>query len=95
MLTDTGSRVPARYLSLLERSLELEFSMNSDVQTGSLLRTLTASKPGGSFLELGTGCGVGTSWLLDGMTADARLISVDSNEVYQSIVRDELEMILG
>jgi len=40
-------------------SEELGFTMGSEPRTGALLRTLAASKPGGRFLELGTGTGVG------------------------------------
>ena len=64
--------------------------MSSDALTGSLLRTLVASKPGGTFLELGTGCGLGTSWLLDGMDSASSLISVDNDRHPQAIARDEL-----
>ena len=64
--------------------------MNSDLLTGSLLRTLAASKPGGACLELGTGCGLGTSWMLAGMDADATLVSVDTDPVAQAIAREEL-----
>ena len=64
--------------------------MHSDAFTGSLLRTLVASKPGGAFLELGTGCGLGTSWMLDGMDASARLTSVDTDPVVQAIAHDVL-----
>ncbi|HTM03631.1 MAG TPA: class I SAM-dependent methyltransferase [Vicinamibacterales bacterium] len=65
--------------------------MNSDVPTGTLLRTLAASKPGGSFLELGTGCGLGTSWILDGMDRNSSLTSVDTDPTPQAIAREELE----
>jgi predicted O-methyltransferase YrrM len=64
--------------------------MNSDVLTGSLLRTLVASKPGGTFLELGTGCGLGTAWMLDGMDSSASLLSIDIDPNTQAIARDEL-----
>jgi predicted O-methyltransferase YrrM len=64
--------------------------MNSDVPTGALLRTLAASKPRGSFLELGTGCGLGTAWILDGMDAAASLISVDNDAATQQLAREEL-----
>ena len=64
----------------LERETEaLGFRLASDARTGTLLRTLAASKPAGSLLELGTGTGVGTAWLLDGMGPDARLVSVDKD----------------
>ena len=65
--------------------------MNSDVLTGTLLRSLAASKPGGRILELGTGCGLSACWLLDGMTADGSLVSVDTDASFQAIARgDEL-----
>ena len=85
-----GVRLPAAYGRILERSRAIDFGMNSDVLTGSLLRTLVASKPVGTFLELGTGCGLGTSWMLDGMTATASLVSVDTDPATQSIAREEL-----
>jgi predicted O-methyltransferase YrrM len=83
-------RLPAAYPRILARSQAIGFGMNSDVLTGSLLRTLAASKPGGRFLELGTGCGLGTSWMLDGMTAAASLISVDTDAATQVIAHEEL-----
>ena len=56
------------------------FIMASDILTCSLLRTLAASKPSGKFLELGTGTGLSTSWILDGMDTGSSLISLDNNE---------------
>ena len=83
-------RLPPHYNAILVRSQELQFTMNSDVQTGTLLRTLAATKPGGRILELGTGCGLGTTWLLDGMGAQATLISVDNDERFQRVARSIL-----
>src|SRR5262249_2767374 len=56
--------VPPVVDAILRDTREMGFSMASEPQTGSLLRTLAASKPGGRFLELGTGTGVATAWLL-------------------------------
>jgi predicted O-methyltransferase YrrM len=57
-------------LSEIRRATEAAgFRMASDELTGSLLRGLAASKPKGALLELGTGTGMGTSWLLSGMDA--------------------------
>jgi predicted O-methyltransferase YrrM len=53
------------------------FALASDALTGALLRMLAASRPAGQLLELGTGTGVGTCWLLDGMDPAARLHTVD------------------
>ena len=38
-------------------------------------------------LELGTGTGLSTAWLLDGMDHDARLISVDIDPASQAVAR--------
>ena len=66
------------------------FTMASEPQTGSLLRALAASKPGGRFLELGTGTGVGTAWLLAGMDAHSQLDSVDTDPHVVEIPRRHL-----
>ena len=87
---DSTVRKPRQYARILERSLRAGFSMNSDVLTGSLLRTLAGAKPHGSLLELGTGCGLGTCWLLDGMDDDSALISIDVDDAAQTIAGDEL-----
>ena len=84
------TRFPPNYHRILEQSHQIGFSMNSDVLTGALLRALAASKPGGALLELGTGCGLGTTWLLDGLAADARLTTVDTDNRYQFIARASL-----
>ena len=62
--------------------------MASDRATGTLLRTLAASKPGGNLLELGTGTGLATAWLLHGMDAAARLLSLDNDAMVQSIAAE-------
>jgi predicted O-methyltransferase YrrM len=83
-------RPPAALARILERTAHLEFELASEDRTGALLRTLAASKPGGKFLELGTGTGVATAWVLDGMDAASRLTSVDVNLTFQQAARDAL-----
>jgi predicted O-methyltransferase YrrM len=63
------------------------FRMASDDLTGSLLRCLAASKSKGVLLELGTGTGMGTSWLLSGMDASSTLDSVDNDKGVLDIAR--------
>jgi predicted O-methyltransferase YrrM len=57
---------------------------------GALLRILAGLKPGGRLLEIGTGTGVGTCWLLDGMDTTARLVTVDINPKVQAVARSHL-----
>lgn len=68
----------------------LGFAMGSDVLTGALLRTLVASKPAAQILELGTGTGLATAWLLDGMDAEARLTTVDNDPACVAVAERHL-----
>jgi predicted O-methyltransferase YrrM len=68
----------------------LGFTMASEPRTGALLRTLAQSKPGGILLELGTGTGVATAWLLDGMDADSRLITVEQDREVAAVAQAHL-----
>jgi len=65
--------------------------MASDRLTGSLLRTLAASKPAGQFLEIGTGTGLSAAWLLDGMDRASTLITFDRDEQPLTIARRFLQ----
>lgn len=64
--------------------------MGSEPRTGALLRTLAATKPGGRFLELGTGTGIGTAWLLSGMDAESKLDTVEIDSNVSDIARSHL-----
>lgn len=76
----------------LERETEaMGFRLASQPRTGALLRTLAASKPSGTLLELGTGTGIGTAWLLDGMSSQAQLTSVDGDPSVMAVARRYLE----
>jgi predicted O-methyltransferase YrrM len=66
------------------------FTMASEPLTCSLLRTLAASKPSARFLELGSGTGLSTAWLLDGMSPASHLIAVDNDETFLSILKRNL-----
>jgi predicted O-methyltransferase YrrM len=66
------------------------FTMISEWRTGALLRRLAASKPGGALLELGTGTGASTAWILDGMDFAATLLTVDNQANYVEIARRHL-----
>src|SRR4029077_13910769 len=57
----------------------LGFNLVSEPKVGALLAVLAASKPGGRLLELGTGTGHGTAWLLAGMDGTSTLDTVDTD----------------
>ena len=84
------SLVAHQHQAILEASRRIGFAMNIDALTGSLLRTLAASKPGGHFLELGTGTGLSTAWLLEGMDAASTLISIENDLACVQIAQEFL-----
>jgi predicted O-methyltransferase YrrM len=75
---------------ILKRTQALNFAMASEPRTGALLRVLAASKPSGRLLELGTGTGIATAWLLAGMNTASTLVSVDTDPQVQTVAREFL-----
>jgi len=82
--------LPKRYKAILSESERLGFDQRSDKKTGALLRALAAAKPGGVMLELGTGTGLSTAWILDGMDASATLVSVEYDPKLAEIAKSHL-----
>ena len=82
--------IPSNSEAITSDSKAIQFGMPSDMQTGALLRVLAASKPRGSFLEIGTGTGLGAAWLLDGMDEKSTLVSIETSEEYQNIAKQHL-----
>jgi len=83
-------RTPPAIDAILAETAALGFGMASEPKVGAFLATLAAAKPGGRFLELGTGTGHGTAWLLAGMTATARLDTVDTDAAVVAVARRHL-----
>jgi predicted O-methyltransferase YrrM len=81
---------PASYNDILTDTGASGFTMASDILTCSLLRTLAVTKPAGSFLELGTGTGLSTAWILDGMDSDSTLVSIDNDQSFLNIAQRHL-----
>lgn len=87
MKEEISQALPATYSDIHDATKALGFTMASDIMTCSLLRTLAASKPAGKFLELGTGTGLSTAWILDGMDHNASLISIDNEDKFLEVAR--------
>ena len=85
MTEEINQQFPPAYNDIAEATKIVGFTMSSDVLTCSLLRTLAATKPSGKFLELGTGTGLSTSWILDGMDNDSSLVSIDNEPGFLKI----------
>ncbi|MFE7082902.1 O-methyltransferase [Priestia megaterium] len=84
-------KVPAVVESIKKDAKEVGFTMSCDNETATLLRTLASSKRSSKFLELGTGAGLSTSWILDGMDKDSKMITVELDETLHKIAKRHLE----
>ncbi|QKW22564.1 class I SAM-dependent methyltransferase [Kitasatospora sp. NA04385] len=100
-MTLTTDSHPAVLAAIAEECAALGFAMSCDRATGQLLRTLAAARPGGRVLELGTGAGAGTSWLLSGMDAGASLVSGELDPAVAAVAArhlgadPRLELVVG
>jgi predicted O-methyltransferase YrrM len=81
---------PQTLAAILADAERLNFSYSSEQQTGGLLAALAASKPRGRVLEIGTGLGYGTCWLLSGLNAQSTLTTVDANTRNSQIAQGHL-----
>src|SRR4029453_15613903 len=65
-------QTPGTLAGIVADANAMGFNMASEPKVGALLAALAAAKPGGRLLELGTGTGHGTAWLLSGMEGGER-----------------------
>lgn len=84
------ARRPQATIDIAADTEAMSFGMMSEPKVGALLATLAASKPAGRLLELGTGTGHGTAWLLSGMDAASRLDTVGTDEQVMAVARRHL-----
>lgn len=81
---------PSAYDSIKKATEACGFLQMSEISTCTLLKTLAASKPAAKFLELGTGTGLATAWILDGMDQNSTLVSLDNDETLLGIAKENL-----
>jgi predicted O-methyltransferase YrrM len=66
---------------LVERALELAhrlgFEKSCSAETGRLLQVLAGQRGRLRVAEIGTGCGVGSAWLLSALAPDAAFLTVE------------------
>jgi predicted O-methyltransferase YrrM len=87
---DVDLKPPAALAAIQRAARDHGFAMSCDDRTGALLRTLAAARPRGRVLELGTGAGVSTAWILDGMDGASTLLTIDSDAAVASIAAAHL-----
>jgi predicted O-methyltransferase YrrM len=66
------------------------FEASVEEGVGCLLTTLAASKPGGRILELGTGAGLGTAYLLRGASTDSQLVTIELDSSLSELARRQI-----
>lgn len=79
---------PSILEQVITKSEAIGFDMSASNETGELLSFLAALKPGGRFLEIGTGTGVGASWILNGMDQTSHLTSIEIDQKAHEIAVD-------
>lgn len=86
-MNDLPIDIPPRVQRAQQIADKGRFKLSCEHRVGALLRALAASKPGGRFLELGSGVGVGASWLLAGMDTSASLVTIEIAERVSEVCR--------
>lgn len=81
---------PSEYAAIMADSERLGFTLMCEPKTGALLRTLAAAKPKGQILEIGTGTGLSTAWILDGISDDSFLTSIEQDHKCIEVARRHL-----
>ena len=82
--------VPEAVLAAERRAVERSFAHSCEQATGRVLAVLAASvRAGGRVLELGTGVGVGTAWVVSGLEGreDVEVVTVEHDQALAELVR--------
>lgn len=83
-------RPPEAYGAIRADSEALAFDMPGELAVHGLLRVMAAARPAARCLELGTGTGLASAWILDGLDARGRLLTVDNDERWLAVARRHL-----
>lgn len=82
MSESAPGNLPERVREAMARAAAASFEHSSDPGIGRVLMTLAAAvRQGGRVLEIGTGMGVGTAWLIEGLAtaSDVELVTIESD----------------
>lgn len=90
IVNDHIQNFPKKFKKIQDATQESGFDQASGPLLGSLLSTLVATKPNGKLLELGTGSGISTAWMLQGMDKESTLKTIDNEKELVSIAKKHL-----
>ncbi len=82
--------IPESVAAAQDRASKSGFELSSEAEVGQLLACLANAVPiGGRILEIGTGCGVGLSWIVHGVGSrtDVEVISVELDRALADAAR--------
>ena len=100
IMSEHSDKVQEFIESFIVEELEIQSARNRGVEldsdepspgTGAFLRTLAQSLLARNVVELGTGTGVGTLWLAEGMIEGGTLTSIDSEAEHIHLAREACE----
>ena len=80
MTESAAASYPERVRAAMSRAAAAAFELSSEPAVGRAIMTLAAAvRQGGRILEIGTGLGVGTAWLVEGLETrpDVELVTIE------------------
>ena len=60
-------------------AIAMRFELSSIPEIGRLLAVLVSLRPRGRLAEIGSGCGVGSAWIVDAMGPEAEFVTVEAD----------------
>lgn len=79
--------IPALYSNIQSKAKEIGFTMPSDLYIGSLLKTLISSRINANILEIGTGAGLSLAWMVDALSKNSQLTTIDNDPQLSNIAK--------
>jgi predicted O-methyltransferase YrrM len=61
-------------------AIAMRFTLSSIPEIGRLLAVLVSQRPRGRFAKIGSGCGVGSAWIVIAMGPEATFVTVEADE---------------
>jgi len=61
-------------------AIAMRFELSSSPEIGRLLAVLVSQRPRGRLAEIGSGCGVGSAWIVNAMVPEAAFVTVETDE---------------